>query len=81
MFAIKQGHFEVFKTLVWSGKADLNLQEKVWNILKSSYIYSIFLLQEAKFSAPFFAVQCSRKEMLDILLRNDNIDLGIRDLV
>ena len=30
MFAAKQGHVEVFKTLLWNGKANLNLQEKVY---------------------------------------------------
>lgn len=40
-----------------------------------------YLLQAAKFSAPFFAVTCKHNDMLDVFMRNDKIDLSITDLV
>lgn len=38
-------------------------------------------MQKVHFSAPFFAVECKRNDMLDYLMRNDKLDLNVRDLV
>lgn len=84
MMTIKEGHIDAFKTLIWNGRANLNLQEDV--ILPTiTYVPTCYqtctFLQKVHHSAVFFAVQCNRLDMLDLLLRNERIDLSIRDIV
>lgn len=48
--------------------------------MRATFTVHVFV-QKVLHSAVFFAVQCKQMDMLDLLLRNDRIDLSIRDIV
>ena len=82
MFATKEGHLDVVKSLMWKNKADLNIQEQVRRKIEIKVLVSFtHFSQEAKFSVPFFAVHCKRLDILDVFLSSGKMNFGITDLV
>lgn len=82
LLAVKQGHINIVKKLLWNAQANLNLQEYVGNFYMP-FMSSVPLhcLQKVRHSAIFFAVYCKQNDMLDLFMGNRSLDLTIRDKV
>ena len=82
MYAAKKGLFEVTKTLVENGHAEVNIEEAV-SILRLSKNRQLtrILPQENKWTALFFAMEGRHNDVLEYLLRCTKVDLTHRDKV